>query len=276
MTVIVGTEWCARRGVRAHFGVQSRTLSGLAIPFVALLLTGFAAGRARAEECPRAPTSTAPSAASSDVKLEGRVVYHNGIRQWFELKLRRPVCGQASVQLVPLNDRYRPLEVLRNCRVVSVGSLDYSGTGYYSLDLYQDSKTIRPMGACAVKSPLPRPSSLEPDRQVRQYRVDMRVNYRRGDHPIRFRVLAGGRKLRPWQAYASYDLTGGFVLYGHCGEGFVVDKVFGPPEARPGHFDEPREPSDMAMWDPEAAAGAGKWDLGLGYTCVRAPSPKRN
>ena len=66
-------------------------------------------------------------------------------------------------------------------------------------------------------------------------------------------------------------LTGGFVLYGHCGEGFVVDDVSGTAEARPMHFDEPRNPADMAAYDPESAADAGKRDLHLGYTCVRQP-----
>ena len=75
--------------------------------------------------------------------------------------------------------------------------------------------------------------------------------------------------MRPWQAYASYMLTGGFVLYGYCGEGFVVDRVFGTPQATPQHFEEPRTPEDAAMFDPESAAASGKKDLHLGYTCVR-------
>ena len=68
-------------------------------------------------------------------------------------------------------------------------------------------------------------------------------------------------------------MTGGFVLYGHCGEGFVVDTVFGTPEARPSHFDEPRSETDMASFDPETAAAHDVWDLHLGYTCIRAPLP---
>jgi hypothetical protein len=64
-------------------------------------------------------------------------------------------------------------------------------------------------------------------------------------------VRSAGRELRPWQAYASYWLTGGFVLYGHCGESFVIDKVFGTPKANPGHFDDPLTPNDMAAFDPE-------------------------
>ena len=97
----------------------------------------------------------------------------------------------------------------------------------------------------------------------------MNVNYRPGDHPIKFRVSSGGQELRPWQAYADYMLTGGFVLYGLCGKGFVIDRVFGTPAARSGHADDPLTPEDMATFDPESAAQAGEWDLHLGYTCLR-------
>ena len=91
----------------------------------------------------------------------------------------------------------------------------------------------------------------------------MRVDYEPGDHPIIFRVSSKGRELQPWQAYASYTLTGGFVLYGYCGQGFVVDKVFGTPEANPSDSDE------VAAFDPENAAAAGKKNMHLGYTCIR-------
>ena len=97
----------------------------------------------------------------------------------------------------------------------------------------------------------------------------MQVNYEPGGYPILFRVTSGDKELQPWQAYASYWLTGGFVLYGLCGDGLVVDRVFGTPEAHPGHFDSPRVSGDMAMFDPEGAAASGKRDLQLGYTCVR-------
>jgi hypothetical protein len=99
----------------------------------------------------------------------------------------------------------------------------------------------------------------------------MHVDYGPGDHPVRFRVRTAGRELRPWQAYASYMLTGGFVLYGYCGEGFAIKKVFGTPAAKPSHFDEAGASDDAAAFDPEGAAAAGKTDLHLGYTCIRTP-----
>jgi hypothetical protein len=125
------------------------------------------------------------------------------------------------------------------------------------------------VGKCERHVPFPDYSKAKPDKAVRSYRVEMHVNYEPGDHPVVFRVTNAGKELRSWQAYASYYLTGGFVLYGHCGDGFVVDKVFGTPEAHPQHFDEPRTPDDMAEFDPEGAATAGKKDLHLGYSCMR-------
>jgi len=74
-----------------------------------------------------------------------------------------------------------------------------------------------------------------------------------------------------WQAYASNWLTGGFVLYGYCAKGFVVDRVFGTPEATPSHSTEPRDPSDAAKFDPEGAADSGKKQMHLAYTCLRKP-----
>lgn len=217
-------------------------------------------------QCPSSDPAHSESKART---LEGRLVFHDGIRSWFELKLDRPECGEASIQLLQEERHSKSLEILRGCRIKSHGALDFSPTGYYSLGVYQSVQQVEPLGACVHKSPLPDPPSAKPDKAIREYRVEMHVNYRPGDHPILFRVSHAGNALRPWQAYASYFLTGGFVLYGMCGEGFVVDKVFGTPQANPAHFDLARSSGDRAMFDPESAAAAGKKDLDLGFTCVR-------
>lgn len=222
------------------------------------------------QQCPQR-SATGPPTASEPRTLEGRLVYHDGIRQWFELKLDQPQCGQASIQLVRGERDWTPLEVLRGCRIRSSGAIDFSLTGYYSLDTYQRVDDIEPVDACVRQSPFPDYSHAKPDKAIRAYRVEMEVDYEPGDHPIIFRVSSSSKELRPWQAYASYSLTGDFVLYGLCGEGFVVDKVFGTPQAKPSHFDEPRDSGDMAAFDPESASASGKKDLRLGYTCVRKP-----
>lgn len=206
---------------------------------------------------------------SSPRTLEGTLVYHDGIRKWFELKLDQPHCGQPSIQLTPAGDDWTALEVLRSCRVRSKGVLDLSPTGYYSLDTYQAVEKIEPIEPCTRQPPIPAEPKSKPDPKIRAYRVDMHVDYSPGDHPIQFRATSAGRDLRPWQAYASYFLTGGFVLYGRCGEGFVVDRVFGPPQASPQHSTERGDPSDQATYDPESASTSGITDLHLSYTCVR-------
>ena len=150
------------------------------------------------------------------------------------------------------------------------GTIDFSPTGYYSLDVFQDAARVKPIGTCVRQRPFPDYSN-RPDGHLRSYRVAMHVDYRPGDHPVIFRVTSGRKLLHPWQAYASYQLTGGFVLYGLCGEGFDVDRVYGPRVARSAHFDDPRGSGDMAMFDPETAARHGKTDLHLGYSCIRAP-----
>ena len=202
--------------------------------------------------------------------MEGTLVYHDGLRRWFELKLDRPQCGQASIELVGERN-WTPLQVLRGCRIRSLGAIDLSPSAYYSLDMFQAVEQVEPVGACVRQLPFPDYSKAKPDQTVREYRVDMHVDYGSGDRPILISVSSAGRELRPWQAYADYILTGGSVLYGFCAKGFGVGQVFGTPQANPSHSHAPRTSDDMAMFDPESGAAAGKKDLRLGYTCVRKP-----
>ena len=88
------------------------------------------------QECPQSSTTGAP--VESKVRtLEGRLVFHDGIRKWFELKFDEPQCGQVSTELVPADQKWTPLEVLRGCRVKARGAIATPLTGYYSLETYQ-------------------------------------------------------------------------------------------------------------------------------------------
>ena len=229
-----------------------------------VLLTASAA----AQNCPK--ENDGPKSPPTFAALHGQLIYHDGLRQWFELKLDKPQCGQPSVELIPVDDNWTPLQTARGCYVTSSGQIGIALTGYYSLDLSQVFDKIQPDTGCAPKQPFPDFSHAEPDPLVRSYRVEMNINYHPGDHPVVFHVTSRGRPLTPWQAYASFDLTGGFVLYGNCAKGFEVDKVFGTKQASPSHFDEPRTAGDRAEYDPEGAAAAGVRDLKLVYICVRA------
>jgi len=235
---------------------------------LAFAVAACAALPALGQQCPHAGAPGAPSEVRT---LRGALVFHDGIRQWFELKLDQPQCGQASIELVRVDGKWSQLEVLRGCQIRSRGTIDLSPTGYYSLDMYQDVEEVASVGACAQQLPFPDYSKAKADKTVPEYRVEMHVNYEAGDHPVLFSVSSAGKELRPWQAYAHYLLTGGFVLYGFCADGFVVDEVFGTPQANPSHLADPRSSDDIAMFDPEGAAAAGKKDLHLGYTCVHQP-----
>lgn len=235
---------------------------------LSILLELAVAGSASTHLCP-VPSSTGPSAPSESRTLNGKLVYHDGIRQWFELKMVRPQCGTNSIEIVGPDYIWKTIEPLRGCSVRAVGKINFSETGYYSRDLYDWITSLKPVGTCQRKPPIARAIGARPDPSVRQYRVRMYIDYRPGDNPIIFNIRSGRKALHPWQAYASYMLTGGFVLYGHCGKNFVVDTVSGTPAARPAHFAEPRTSDDMAEFDPESAAQAGTKQLALSYTCVR-------
>jgi hypothetical protein len=253
-----------------HWKGQRFMFEKLAIWVAALVVVLSTSSLASAQQCPRTPPNGA-FLASQSRGLEGRVIYHDGIRQWFELRLDRPQCKQTSIQLVETSDGPGYLAAVRGCHVMSYGQIDTSGTGYFSLDLYQVVSSIKADRSCIRKPAFADHSHDLPNPHVRSYTVEMHVNYTRGDHPILFDVRSGKTRLSPWQAYASYDLTGGYVLYGHCGQGFVINRVFGTPAAHPNHFDDAKSPDDTAAYDPEAAAQAGVKNLNLGYSCIRTP-----
>ncbi len=207
-------------------------------------------------QCPSEGTST-----ETEVRtLQGRLIFHDEIHEWFELKLDQPQCGEASIELFEQDSN--SLAILRGCRVQSQGALIFSARG----NIRQIVEQIEAVGECVHRAPFPDFSNIKPDGAIREYRVEMHIH---GNNPIRFRVSEAGKALLPWQAYASYLLTGGFLLYGSCADGFVVDKVFGTTEAKPAHFLEAREPTDRAMFDLETAAELGKKNPSLGFTCVR-------
>lgn len=108
---------------------------------------------ASAQPCPRS-IRNGPTIASAAQTLTGRLTYYDGIRQWFELKLNKRKCGSKSFQLVGSNGSWNALEELRGCKIRSIGSIDYAGTGYFSRDLYQDVAKVQANGLCAQQAPL--------------------------------------------------------------------------------------------------------------------------
>lgn len=93
-----------------------------------------------------------------------------------------------------------------------------------------EKKTVE--GPCSLKPKVPTYWNAKPQRGIRRYRVAMSIHYR-GDGGVTARVTSAGRELRPWQAYASYMLTGGYVFYGYCAKGYSMTRMQGPPVAKP-------------------------------------------
>ncbi len=146
------------------------------------------------------------------------------------------------------------------------GQLGIPGTGYYSADIYQNVDKIAPAGGCAMQSALPDYSNSKPAPSVRSYRISMRIHYRaRGGHII-VATQSGTAQLTPWQAYARYWLTGGYVFYAYCADEFNLTTFSGTHAAKPWLMD-----NEIAM-DPESAAMKHITYLRLDYTCRRAPT----
>jgi hypothetical protein len=244
---------------------------------ITLLMFVSAAQSARGQQCPK-DDPNGPGEPSESRTLEGKLVFHDGMRKWFELKLDRPECGQESIELLPGRSVFSPgnlsgLETFQGCRVRTEGSLAGPASGYYTLDVNQSVAEIETIGACTRQPPFADYSKAEPDHSIRSYRVEMTINYEQADRPIFFRVTSKGKELQPWQAYATYELTGGYVLYGSCAKGFMVDRVFGDRVAGPQHLEGRGDPYDSAMFDPpEGPAGERyKKQLHVGFTCMRNP-----
>jgi hypothetical protein len=124
-------------------------------------------------QCPSVGTET-------EVRtLQGRLIFHDGIQEWFELKLDKPRCGEGSIELFEQNSN--SLAILRGCRIRSQGALIFSAKG----NIRQIVEQIEAVGRCVRKPPFPDFSNIKPDGAIREYRVEMHVN---GSKPIRWRI----------------------------------------------------------------------------------------
>ena len=107
--------------------------------FLVLALVTWASWPASGQHCPQ-------HSRTSELRwLEGKLVFHDGLRQWFELKLDQPQCGQTSIELMWEGDKSTPLEILRGCRVRSRGIINVLVTGNYA----QQVEAVEPVGACS-------------------------------------------------------------------------------------------------------------------------------
>ena len=165
--------------------------------FLGSFTVGIALGQQRSQF-----TAKEPEIPSQVQTLSGQLVYHDGIRKWFELKLDLAQSGQSSIQLLSAGQDWKQMQVLRGCRVRSRGLIFLSPTGpytsgYYPLEYTQSVQHIESVETCSLKPPIQVVPRAKPDQNVHDYRVDMRVNYSPGDHPVVFRVTSAGKELQP-------------------------------------------------------------------------------
>jgi len=238
---------------------------------IAILMSFATAHSATAQSCPQNDPN-GPNINSAPRTLSGKVIFHNDLRQWFELRLESPVCGETIVQL--LADEKHPsltrtIEMLRGCGATVHGILGLPETGYYSAEIYQEVDEIEPAPDCKKQPPFPDYSKLKPSRSLRIYRVSMWFDYGTPDSPLHATISDGIHTLRPWQPYASYWLTGGFGLYVSCADEFSVSNFSGTPEANPWLIDE-----QIAL-DPETAAEKHVHRIEINFTCRRDPAVKQ-
>jgi len=226
-----------------------------------------------AQPCPK-ENPNGPSFESESRTLTGKVVFHDEIRQWFGLQLVTPICGLQEIQLLQGGGAFevdesnaQEIETYRGCKVTVQGPLGIPGTGYYSANLYQNVDKITPSPGCILKPPFPDYSKARPSPSIHSYRVYMRIDYAtRGGHIV-IAAQSGNKPLTPWQTYARYTLTGGYVFYAYCADGFEITHFTGTPAAKPWLIDK-----EIAM-DPETAASRHINHLRLDYVCRRSAMP---
>ena len=193
------------------------------ISFIALGLS--------AQSCPDPAT---PEDAPHPSTLHGTLRYHDELRQWLELKLDHPACGEDQVQLVFKDTaEWRRAKSFDSCRATITGELYEGVTGYYSANIAMMDPSISPDPDCRKAQVEPDPASAPRKKGLSQYDVEIKVDYRGRGHIAvtvwenRIRRI----RLSPWQRYANYWLTGGRdVLWVGCEKPFALSRFVQTPK----------------------------------------------
>lgn len=228
-----------------------------------------------AQDCPK-ENPNGPSIASARRTLSGIIVYHDALRQWTGLRPDAPVCDQSEIELIPdfsgsdlRNERERKhLETLRGCRATITGTLGLASTGYYSTDIFQSVDQAVPEPSCVSQPASPDMSRARPTSTVRRYYARVTVS-NVGEGAIHAEARSPRHLLTPWQAYTHYFLSGGFVLWVNCADGFRMSHVTGSAEAKPEQWDVNQASMDADVGDDKKVKL-----LGMTFTCTREASPR--
>ena len=230
---------------------------------VLLFTLAIAVSAAAAQTCPREKPNNLPDAEIRT--LHGRVIIHNGLRYWIELKPDRPICGHASVWLIDASSKVDDsekiaFEAMRDCTVTVSGRLGLSPTGY-STPMYMSVDRKQPDQNCVLQSTVPITYG-EAFTQVNRYRVHMIIDYN-GEGSVTATATAGSRLLQPWYAYAPYFILGDPVIRIRCAAGHNVSHISVTRGSQPFVAD------NYININLESAAQKGIWKTHVDYTCSR-------
>jgi hypothetical protein len=183
--------------------------------------------------CPSGYGSLAKERAKETSSLHGKLIYNEDLRQWHEMKLDKKTCDWESVEVVSIKIDFEQMHRYRGCDVTITGSLFFPTTGYYSLGLAIDVDKIQPDNDCKPHPVQPDLSKVPIPKTVRNYAVTIQVDYRNGGH-IDVQVKPTRKSaalLAPWQAYASYYLTGSKdVIWFDCADDFEMTSASQAPK----------------------------------------------
>jgi hypothetical protein len=187
-----------------------------------------------AQVCPPGYGSLSKMHAKEVSSLHGKLIYHEDLWQWHELKLDNKTCDSESVEVFSGKIDEKQAHRYRNCSVTITGRLFFPNAGS-ALSLAIDADKIQPDRDCKPH-PVDDLSKVPIPKTVRDYIVTIQVDYINSHTDVKIRQSAQGTTLlTPWQAYASYYLTGGrTVIWFDCAEGFDVIKASQIPK----HNDE--------------------------------------
>ncbi|MBT9331276.1 hypothetical protein [Paracidobacterium acidisoli] len=185
----------------------------------AITLLLVAAMRLPAQSC---PSQNNDAAAPGTSTLNGVIRVHHELRDWIAVELTQPACGEKSIQLTfDTASASEHAASLDGCHATVRGSIDSSPTGYYSANLFIANAAIRPAAGCRPKPVRAKPPAAAPS-NLRSYQVSVTIDIAK-NAPLQGRAWrTDGQKdaLTPWQSYGKTSLTGGYVLYVGCREGF--------------------------------------------------------
>jgi hypothetical protein len=230
----------------------------------------WAATTVHGQTCP----ITSGDEAEKPSVLQGTLLLHDEIREWVGLRLERPVCAQTEVQLVfSKPEAGREAKSLRGCKVTATGRLFGSPTSYYSAEIAISNAVLKPAPTCHPSAVEEDPSSVPIPSDMKAFYASVTVDYRGKGH-VDVKVWQGDdarSPLTPWQAYVSYNLTGGLdVIWFDCQKDFLIHDIKQSPE----------NPSGILKEQPDLVGAALQDTRGtntIQFSCQRktgTPDPK--